>query len=308
MLLLPLLSCDGGPDTVPDGDNPSALSTDKPPDSRPPTETDAGPANHTRIKPRETDDPAAKTPTKPDETPIPPEPKLPPRPADASVKDAIAALERKLVALPASDSIKRELAVLYWLDDRPDKAIECFESISSKAPDGGFELIKAAVLNDLGENPEAMVALDDVRAGWKAIYPLKAGKPVFCYYVGGFDTYTPVEKPLFIPGQGVPVYLPVDNLAPEKISDGKFKTSIAVSVSLATTGEKPITIELDQAKTTWDVVRETTGYPDDFYIAFTFYIPKGLMSGSYTLAISLSTPGPKGALKKTVATSEFWVR
>ncbi|MBI5359770.1 MAG: CDC27 family protein [Planctomycetes bacterium] len=259
------------------------------------------PANNNPVKPA--DNPQANT------GPVQPENTNPPadiKPESATIDDLIKTLERRLIDFPRSESTRKELAVLYWLNKQYEKSKELLESVDLSKENPGYKMLLSSLSNELGDNDEALKALEEIRRDWTSKYPLKLGAPVFCSFISGYDLYTPIEDPVFSPGQGIPVYCTLGNFFCEKQKNGKMPLSLKVEIELTTAGGNPTVIELDE--TSWDINREYNNFVNDVYIAFTFIIPKRLIPGAYSLKVAVTNTDSKGETKKDEKSAYFQAR
>lgn len=264
------------------------------------------PANNNTVKPAEQNPPdnpqANPGPAQPENTNPAPDIK----PEDATIDGLIKTLERRLLDFPRSESTRKELAVLYWLNKQYEKSKELLESVDLSKENPGYKMLLSSLSSELGDNNEAIAALEEIRRDWTNKYPLKLGAPVFCSFISGYDLYTPIEDPVFSPGQGIPVYCTLDNFFCEKHKNGKMPLSLKVEIALSTAGGNPTAIELDE--TSWDINREYNNFVNDVYIAFTFIIPKRLIPGTYSLKVAVINTDSKGETKKDEKSAYFQVR
>jgi hypothetical protein len=188
------------------------------------------------------------------------------------------------------------VALRFYLDKRPDEAVEILKRYDAKNQEMLLRLLPLMVRfteDSLAKAPPQELAtlteeVEKVAEPLRALAPLEITKMVFCQQVEGFGNYKPLEgTPTFRaagpgqPGERVRVYAEVRNFKSE-LRDGMYVTKLASSAQVIDL-EKRVVWSCDFAGQ--DDVSRTPR--QDYFINYRFDIPPCLSPGQYVLSIQV---------------------
>lgn len=185
------------------------------------------------------------------------------------------------------------LRLLSLIGDRPQDALEPIPGIDNTQKEFLQKLLWAQVnYFDTANMPEpgqrattTIEQLDDAIRSLQPRADLKLRHLALCRQIQTFGDYEPFEKNAFSPGQGVLLYVEVENFTSRPTDDGRHETLLKSMITIReAAGEGKIVHEIPVGVTP-DICRTMRR---DYFHNYEFKFPRTLALGKYVLRLTVT--------------------
>ena len=221
------------------------------------------------------------------------EPDLQPGQWRASLDQTLQLLEKELAGSPRQESDGANLAaclrMLHALANHRGEAVAAIEQLPEDEQEYWKHQMHALLLalnadEKHAPSRRAALVLRELRSAQDHLSKLSAldvRNLAFCKAVDSYGCYTEFPTQTFRPEQEIVLYAEIDNFDVEKVND-KYETELQFSYDiLDSSGARVANVALPVDKNRCDNHRR------DYFITYTFYLPKDIRPGSYTLQLTV---------------------
>jgi hypothetical protein len=185
------------------------------------------------------------------------------------------------------------LRVLSIIRDRPEDALSPITGVNDAENEFLQNLLMAQVnYFDVKSIPEprqrATATIEQLDAAIRNLQPkaqLKLRHLALCRSIQTFGDYEPFEKNEFSPGQGVLLYVEIENFTSQPIGDGRQKTLLKSMITIRSTFDNARIVEQIPVGPTPDICRTTRR---DYFHNYEFSFPRDLQLGNYELVLTIT--------------------
>ncbi len=186
------------------------------------------------------------------------------------------------------------LRLLSLIGERPQDALEPIPGIDIAEKEFLQKLLWAQVnYFDLSSMPEpgqrATATIEQLDAAIRSLQPradLKLRHLALCRQIQTFGDYQPFEKNAFSPGQGVLLYVEIENFTSRPTGDGRLETLLRSMITIREgSGDGRIVREIPVGGVTPDICRTTRR---DYFHNYEFKFPRTLPLGNYVLRLTVT--------------------
>ena len=193
------------------------------------------------------------------------------------------------------DNLKKQfhLRVLSIIRDRPEDALAPITGIDDSENEFLQNLLMAQVnYFDVQSIPEprqrATATIEQLDAAIRNLQSrarLKLQHLALCRRIQGFGDYEPFEKNEFSPGQGVLLYVEIENFTSQPIGGGRQKTLLKSMITIQSTSDGAKVVQQIPVGPTPDICRTTRR---DYFHNYEFSFPRDLQLGNYELVLTVT--------------------
>ena len=185
------------------------------------------------------------------------------------------------------------LRLLSLIGDRPQDALEPIPGIDNTQKEFLQKLLWAQVnyfdtttMPEPGQRATTTIEqLDDAIRSLQPRADLKLRHLALCRQIQTFGDYEPFEKNAFSPGQGVLLYVEVENFTSRPTDDGRHETLLKSMITIReVSGDGQIVHEIPVGVTP-DICRTTRR---DYFHNYEFKFPRTLALGQYVLRLTVT--------------------
>ena len=185
------------------------------------------------------------------------------------------------------------LRVLSIIRDRPEDALSPITGVDDAENEFLQNMLMAQVnYFDARSIPEprqrATATIEQLDAAIRNLQPraqLKLQHLALCRRIQTFGDYEPFEKNEFSPGQGVLLYVEIQNFTSQPLGDGRQKTLLKSMITIRSLSDNARIVQQIPVGPTSDICRTTRR---DYFHNYEFSFPRDLQLGNYELVLTIT--------------------